>query len=454
MMEVLNLATCAFFEALKNNNLDESLLVHGTGLSVAELKASSKKHHWSQFVQMYQNLEKHLGREFAAREIAYTGLNNNNMSFIKKIGSGLISVKNGYWFTCVFVARYLYGKAVHFEYKSLNSKQIVITISLEQSLKECPIFLETYHYLFEITPTLIGLPKAKVSSSIDGKMGKYYITFPEVNIVFQFFKVLRRIIEGHRNSIELLSEIEQKKQELEKLTEEKTQLLRILSHDIANSSCVIDLSLKMLEKRMDNDDPRKDLLSKAQNSSLKLTQVLRGVKLLERSDLGHVDFEAVDVSSLLDRLVLSTKILASKKDLEIDYINEVPENIFIRADANALEVSVLGNLISNAIKFSYPGNKITITGQLLDSMLVFKIADHGIGMSNEMKNNLFNRKFHQSVRGTSGEDGTGLGMGIVKAFIDVFEGKIEVFDNYPSGTVFILTFPQLENQKIENELQV
>lgn len=440
-MEVLNLATSAFFEVLKNHNLDESLLVQGTGLTVSELKNTKGKHQWSQFVHMYANLEKHLGREKVARDVALSGLNNNNISFIKKIGLGLISVKNGYRFTCGFVAKHLYGNTVKFEYKALEFRKISIEISIHPSAKECPILFETYHRLFELTPSLIGFPKASVMSTITGHKAIYFITFTEVNYFFHFVSILKRLIEGNRTTIDLLCEIEDRKQELEKLNEEKAMLLRILSHDIANNASTIDLVLHVLNKKLTQDESMLGVVQKAQIASKRIAQVLRGVRILERRELELSEFSPISAREILQRLEINYRPMAEAKGMNLVVHNDIPNDAFIKADNDPLEVSVFGNLIHNAIKFSYPGSNITITGQLVDREIVFKVSDLGTGMSDEKKANLFNKKFQISSLGTSGEEGTGLGVGIVKSFIDVFMGRIEVFDNYPTGTVLILSFP-------------
>lgn len=450
-MQVLNLATSAFFEVLRQNDLDESLLVQGTGLTVAELKNTKGKHQWAQFVQMYANLEKYIGREKVASEVANSGLNNNNISFIKKIGLGLISVKNGYRFTCSFVSKHLYGKAAIFTYKSLGGKKISIEISLDPALKECALFFETYHRLFEMTPTLIGFPRASVVSSVSGRKGIFLITFTEVNYFFHFVNIVKRLIEGNRTTIDLLCEIEEKKQELERLNEEKAMLLRILSHDIANNASTIDLALHVLNKKTAQDELLQGVVKKAQISSKKIAQVLRSVRHLERNDLEAINFSLISARSVLEKLEHSYSPIAEAKGLKLVVHNNIEEDLLIRADLDSLEVSVFGNLIHNAIKFSYGGNNISLTGHSENDEIIFKVADLGTGMSDEKKANLFNRKFQFSSNGTSGEEGTGLGIGIVKSFIDVFNAKIEVFDNYPAGTVFLLTFPIAGKKKVTEE---
>ncbi len=449
-MEVLNLATSAFFDVLKNNGLEESLLVEGTGLTVTELKNTKGKHQWGQFVQMYANLEKHIGREKTINDVAFSGLNNNNISFIKKIGLGLITVKNGYRFTCGFVAKHLYGKAIHFEYKSLGLKKISIEITINSNLKECNLILETYHKLFELIPNLIGFPKASVASTITDRKAIYFVTFSEINYFFHFISIIKRLVEGNRTTLDLLSEIEDRKQELEKLNEEKAMLLRILSHDIANNASTIDLALHFLNKKLEKDKNLSPVVEKAQIASKRIAQVLRGVRILERRDLEDIEFNPIEARDILLRLESSYRPMADAKGLGLVVHNDIPSDVYIKADYDPLEVSVFGNLIHNAIKFSYSESVITITGQVVADEIIFKVADYGTGITDEKKSNLFNKKFQISSVGTKGEEGTGLGLGIVKSFIDVFKGKIEVYDNFPSGTVFILTFPTTDARPICN----
>ena len=105
------------------------------------------------------------------------------------------------------------------------------------------------------------------------------------------------------------------------------------------------------------------------------------------------------------------------------------------------------NLIDNAIKFSKPNGKITIDVKEEIDEIVVKIKDNGMGMSKEEQERIFTR-FYQIDKSHS-QEGSGLGLSIVKSIIDLSGGKIEVESKENSGTTFIIKLPiEKENNKI------
>ncbi len=106
--------------------------------------------------------------------------------------------------------------------------------------------------------------------------------------------------------------------------------------------------------------------------------------------------------------------------------------------------SVLRNLISNAIKFSHPGGVVEIKSLQDDSsgFVKFVIIDQGIGMSEEVKTNLFKIGLNASIPGTMGEQGTGLGLMLCKEFVEKHNGKIWIESNPNEGSSFFITLPR------------
>ncbi len=101
------------------------------------------------------------------------------------------------------------------------------------------------------------------------------------------------------------------------------------------------------------------------------------------------------------------------------------------------------NVFSNAIKFSKPKGKITFAIYEHEDQIHFKVQDYGIGMPEEIKKNLFEIDKPTSRPGTDGEHGTGYGMPILKYFVELFNGEIEVLTKEEYGTKFVLKFPDI-----------
>src|SRR5690606_16433531 len=98
---------------------------------------------------------------------------------------------------------------------------------------------------------------------------------------------------------------------------------------------------------------------------------------------------------------------------------------------------VLGNIISNAIKFSHPGGFITVSAKAVnEETFAVEIKDTGIGMPEHILNTLFDMNKKTSRPGTIGESGTGFGLHIMRSFVEMYGGKVEVASQEGKGTTF------------------
>jgi signal transduction histidine kinase len=131
--------------------------------------------------------------------------------------------------------------------------------------------------------------------------------------------------------------------------------------------------------------------------------------------------------------------MAKKKNLQL--VNKVMPNSLAYFDANMVN-TILRNLLSNAIKFTKDGGNITIGTEVsatVNNELVIYVKDTGVGIPNERIEKLFHIQSNYTTKGTSGENGTGLGLIIVRDFIERNNGKIWVESVENTGTTFYFT---------------
>lgn len=166
------------------------------------------------------------------------------------------------------------------------------------------------------------------------------------------------------------------------------------------------------------------------------------VNLLEwaRSQQDKIKFEPeyIDVSKVLSEV---RNLLIDQADKK--YIHQVgfPEYLQVFADRNMFK-TIFRNLINNAIKFSNPNDIIRVSADIKPEYIQITVVDHGVGMTNETANNLFDLSTTNSNDGTAGEKGTGLGLIICKEFMDEHKGKIWVESKINEGSTFYLNFPE------------
>jgi len=120
--------------------------------------------------------------------------------------------------------------------------------------------------------------------------------------------------------------------------------------------------------------------------------------------------------------------------------SDIPENSLVFADKNMV-MTVLRNLVSNAIKFSSKGGKIQIISEKSQNEYLITVKDQGTGIKAEDISKLFKKTQHISTYGTNGEKGTGLGLLLCLEFIERHGGKIWAESELDKGSAFKFTLP-------------
>jgi len=238
--------------------------------------------------------------------------------------------------------------------------------------------------------------------------------------------------------------IQHQHDELQKLNATKDKLMAVIGHDLKNP---FNSMLGITELLLDSDHDMtkieliqayKAIYGSAQSGFNLLTNLLDWA----RSQAGTIKFEPEKylILDLVNFSIDNVEIMADIKNIKFDV--EVPRNIVVFTDKN-IATTVLRNLISNAIKFSYEGKKITVAAIEKSDVIEVKVMDEGTGISNDFMSNLFTTKSGQSTPGTSSEKGTGIGLLLCKEFVDKWGGRIWAESEPEKGSSFNFTFPKI-----------
>ncbi len=169
-----------------------------------------------------------------------------------------------------------------------------------------------------------------------------------------------------------------------------------------------------------------------------MLKILSELLNMSQVEAGKIQLEITSVKplSIVNNAINAVNGAAKEKDIhfERNYNEELPS---VRADAEKTGW-VLNNFLSNAIKYSSSGSKITVSIKLVDSSLQFSVKDQGPGIPGEYLPKIFERFF--KVPG-SGKTGTGLGLAISKEFIEAEGGKIWVKSTQGEGSEFGFDLP-------------
>ncbi len=246
-----------------------------------------------------------------------------------------------------------------------------------------------------------------------------------------------RVIEAERTEMEVRARDKERYQ----------RLVRVLCHDISNPLSVVKNYATLMERKSERQPEKmKPMAQKVSRASLIIEDLILRVRNFEA--LEHEQKLNLSPINLKDIISEASFLAAQKitaKQIELDYKSEQLD-IFVLAEKTSLLANVVMNAISNAIKFSDIGGVIEIKTRLLGDSVELSISDRGLGMGSEQLENFRLRGQVEVKRGTSGERGSGLGMNLMKSYMDLYQGSIAIVSTprgsevQNSGTTIFLTF--------------
>ncbi len=226
--------------------------------------------------------------------------------------------------------------------------------------------------------------------------------------------------------------------ELRAAHELKDRFLRIASHDLKGPIGNLRLANYLLRARLSGDAQSLELLDNADLNLNSMHGVVNEFLDMAALQSGRIDLrvEDVTVDTVLKDLLKQYHLNAMKKDIEI----ESRVGGTVHADSARLG-QALGNLISNALKYSPKDSKITISTEERGERLRISVADQGPGIPVEERDRLFTQFGKLSNRPTGGESSTGLGLWIAHHLTTLQGGEIGVDSGVSGGAVFWIEMP-------------
>lgn len=220
---------------------------------------------------------------------------------------------------------------------------------------------------------------------------------------------------------------------------EKEKLIRILAHDISNSLQGIYLSIAKVERM--NTDYAMDVAERLYSDANKIKDITNNVRKLESIRKQTYDFSKVSVVNCIEELIDAFFDLYESKNIKLKFKSDIPKSISINVDRIIFIHSVLGNILSNSLKFSYSDSEVIIRVRTSLSKVYIEIEDFGIGLNGLNIANIDFDKIPSSQLGTRGEVGSGIGLSLVKEYISLFKGNYVLIDKNKNGTITQITLP-------------
>lgn len=262
------------------------------------------------------------------------------------------------------------------------------------------------------------------------------------------FLVLRTFWAHRRHQSALLQKNRQLEEErdkqkelnekLEEATQSKLVFFTNVSHELRTPLTLIAEPVSQLNQSKNLDPQQKNLIKLAD----------KNIKILERLIDQILDFRKYESNKLTLRLaeveinrvigdwLESFHSLARRRNIKLQF-NPLPSETLLAIDVYKME-RVMFNLLSNAFKYSPDNSEITVSLQEKEQKLIIRVKDNGEGISGEDLPNIFDRFFRsEKIK----PNGSGIGLALSKAFIELHGGSIEVESEYGRGTEFTVTIP-------------
>ena len=255
----------------------------------------------------------------------------------------------------------------------------------------------------------------------------------------------QKVEERTRESSRQKEEITQKNEALIALNEEKNHLISIVAHDLGNPLANIKLFAQIIKRTAPNlTNKQTEQLDVITESTENMMQMINKILDVNAIEAGKIDMnmEVMKLSAILKDAIYELSGTADKKDITLHFENAEEEKE-VNID-HFYTKHIFENLISNAIKFSPAGKNVYIRLFHEGEKLKFDIKDEGPGISQEDMKRIFRKYQKLSARPTAGERSTGLGLSIVKKYVDLMDGKVWCKSTPDQGSTFIVEFSQVK----------
>jgi signal transduction histidine kinase/ligand-binding sensor domain-containing protein len=283
----------------------------------------------------------------------------------------------------------------------------------------------------------------------------FYVILASIFIVlfYLFVKYRERVLQRDKEILEnkvqeQTEELLLKNNELEVLNIEKDKLFSIIAHDLRGPFGTF-LGLTQIMSEDFHSFNESELKSFAENmhcTAKNLYNLLENLlhwSRMQRQALPFIPREIELKNSVIDNLawVMDT---AKKKEIELSI--DIPDDLKFEADESMLQ-TVIRNIVSNAVKFTPKGGKVSISSKIQDDFVEIIVRDNGVGMDEKLIANIFKIGNKSGRSGTEGEPSTGLGLIICKELIELHKGTIIVESAPQKGSEFIVKLPVKQEQE-------
>lgn len=265
-----------------------------------------------------------------------------------------------------------------------------------------------------------------------------YITKP-----FEQAELLARV-NTHLTISRLRQDLEKRNRELQDLNRLKNEFMGMAAHDVRNPLASVLACAELIETVIDVSPPEKTkmLIGQISTSARRINAIITNLLDVNAIDSGErrLHLTPADFQPIVERVVDQNSHKARSKEIEI-VLEPSPAPLAGIIDETAAE-QVLDNLVSNAVKYSPPGTRVTVRVLSGEDCVAVAVQDQGPGISEEDQAKMYGKFCRLTPKPTAGEPTTGLGLWIVKELTESMKGRIMCESELGKGTTFTVLWPK------------
>ncbi|TRZ90599.1 response regulator [bacterium] len=257
-----------------------------------------------------------------------------------------------------------------------------------------------------------------------------------------------------RRDLRMRMQIEKANEELKELDNAKMRFFSNVSHELRSPLTLILGPLETLLRGQQNQQDMRPLLQAMEGSARRLLRQVNTLLDFAKVDAGMLEckYEYDNIGRIIQGLATAARphLINRKIDLVLEGLETTPDTTF---DPDKVETMV-ANLLSNAIKFTPDGGRITIRTAEEGELIWFEVEDTGIGIPEDKLDAVFERFVQVDDKHNRRQEGTGLGLAMVKQLAKIHAGKVTVRSKFGQGTTFRVELPKGSDSKTSERRRV
>ena len=270
-----------------------------------------------------------------------------------------------------------------------------------------------------------------------------------------YIEIVRRIEESARlnSQVSDFKKLKIKYKEIKEVEKAKGQFFANLSHEIKTPINIIYSCVQLLDiNKKDSESALWSVYNKYDNTikqnCYRLLRLVNNLVDMTKIDSGYMNLSFVnyEVVSLVEDIILSIVPYVESKNINVLFDTYI-EELEIRCDPESIERVIL-NLLSNAVKFTNNNGNIFVLMDADDKYVTIRIKDDGVGISEEVQEEIFKRFVQEDKSFNRKKEGSGIGLALVKSLVELHDGQVYLEKGTKKGSEFVVKLP---NVRIEKE---